>query len=136
MDESRFDGLTRSFGAFGSRRAATRTLVGGAFAGLLLHLDAERPTAKKKKRCPRPPRCPASCDFLHHEVDDRDICGIALTVKQDPCQECTSSFDCTDGLFPHCVTDVTNLRTRERRRIGVCQGYTNGLCSGGLACIT
>jgi hypothetical protein len=138
MDQIRFDGLTQSLGAFGSRRAAARTLAGGTLAGLLVHLRPERLTAKKKKRCPRPPRCPASCSFLHHEVDGGDICGTGLAVKQTPCAECTSSRDCnaTDSAFPHCVTDFTILSSGERRRIGVCQGYNNGLCSAALACIT
>jgi hypothetical protein len=50
MDERRFDTITKSLGAPGSRRVALRTAIGITVASALARLSVGRTTAKKKRR--------------------------------------------------------------------------------------
>jgi hypothetical protein len=94
---------------------------------------ASKKKIKKKDRCKK---CPESCSFIFHEAGGAKYCGTGNTTKQDPCKPCTSSSECTEGAYPHCITDFTIISTGERKQIGVCQPYTVGLCSAVFACRT
>jgi hypothetical protein len=115
-------------------------LIKGAGAALLA--VAARPVSakkKKKKRYPKPPRCPESCSFLFHGPIDEDICGIAnnLQVNGGQCVPCGPETACVDAAFPHRLNSVTNLANNEISYFtNLCGAYEFGVCGLVVACVT
>jgi len=136
------DSFSRVIGS-SSRRGILRMST-AAGLGVLWHagIEPERLSArgkKKKKQCPKideGPICPVTCGAIFHEAGGGTLCGTGLNSPQNPCLPCASSQECTSGEFPNCITDFTIISSGERRQIGVCQPYTNGLCSAVFACRT
>ena len=129
---SRFDGWTRRRAGWG---------LGGVAAGLVGAAAGQDASAKKKKKCPKPPRCPNSCTFVFYEPGPNggEICGTGNGLQSggSPCVPCSSSNPCTNAAFPHCLNSFEIRSSGEILYFtNACGAYADGVCGNVSACVT
>ena len=103
MDDSRFDGLTRSLGSRHSRRHAAGALGGSALAGLFGRSGHETTAAKKKKSKPCRLKCPPGM------IAAEGICVAGRgTCEESACGLPLASGRCNNALHCRCAMGVNS----------------------------
>jgi hypothetical protein len=132
--------MDRDNGASGgwTRRRVGWGLGGFAAAALAGAAGRDARAKKKRKRCPKPPRCPGGCTLLFAEPGAVRYCGTGSSFQRDGlnrCVPCSTASDCTSTGFPQCLSSVENLATGAVSSFqNVCGTYTAGVCAAAHAC--